>query len=161
METETDPKKKEELQQEITLPTTLTIPYLNKEQIHQLEEWTELHCNEIIFDSTVDNWKQHTSVLNEKIFGKKQIALVIEDTNGNIFGCFVNPLSGIVFIQEGIMSSFKVVHEENRVKGISFTVSATRIEIILYGNAVAFGRLSNISALFSTLLSFTAVLRFS
>ena len=40
---------------------------LTTEQIKQLEEWTELTCSEIIFDSNVDNWGEYTSVLNERI----------------------------------------------------------------------------------------------
>ena len=47
------------------------------EDYKQLEEWTELKCSEIVFDSNVDNWDKNTSVLNERIIGKKQVAFVI------------------------------------------------------------------------------------
>ena len=38
---------------------------------NQLEQWTNKKCSEVIFDSDKDNWSQNTSVLNERIIGKK------------------------------------------------------------------------------------------
>ena len=61
-----------------------------KEQKKQLEEWTGLQCSDIVFDSNVDNWKQHTSVLNDRIIGKKQLVFLIEDTDGEKFGYYLN-----------------------------------------------------------------------
>ena len=42
----------------------LIIPNLNDKQIKQLEDWTELRCKEILFDSDIDNWKAFSSDLN-------------------------------------------------------------------------------------------------
>ena len=56
----------------------------------QLEEWTSLKCNEIVFDSEIDNWKEYTSVFNERIIGKKQLVFLIEDIDGEIFGYYLN-----------------------------------------------------------------------
>ena len=63
---------------------------LNSDQIKQLEEWTSLKCSEVIFDSNVDNWTHHKSVLNEHIIGKKELVFLIEDTNGEKFGYYLN-----------------------------------------------------------------------
>ena len=56
----------------------------------QLEEWTSKKCCEIVFDSIVDNWNVNTSVFNERVFGKKQLAFIIEDLDGEIFGYYLN-----------------------------------------------------------------------
>ena len=62
---------------------------LNGDQVGVLEEWTELKCGEILFDSNVDNWK-NSSVLNERIIGKSKLTFVIENTDGEIFGYYLN-----------------------------------------------------------------------
>ena len=56
----------------------------------QLEEWTSLKCSDILFDSNIDNWDYKTSILNERIIRKKQLAFVIEDEDGEIFGYYCN-----------------------------------------------------------------------
>ena len=43
----------------------------------QLEEWTEMKCSQIIFNSDVDNWAENTSVFDEKVLGKKQLLFVV------------------------------------------------------------------------------------
>ena len=62
----------------------------NEKELKQLEEWTSLKCSEIIFDSEVDNWKKYECVLNDKIIGKRQLAFLIEEQNGELFGCYFN-----------------------------------------------------------------------
>ena len=47
--------------------------YITKKEQKQLEEWTSLKCSDIVFNSDIDNWNQNTSVLNERIIGKKTI----------------------------------------------------------------------------------------
>ena len=68
--------------------------YLNeivkKEYQEQLNEWTSLKCSEILLDSDVDNWSENTSVLNERIIGKKQLTFIIEDEDNEIFGYYLN-----------------------------------------------------------------------
>ena len=43
-----------------------------------------------LFDSEIDNWKMNTSLFDQKIFGKEKLVFVVEDTEKNIFGVFVN-----------------------------------------------------------------------
>ena len=63
---------------------------INEEEQKQLEEWTSLKCTDIVFDSDVDNWSPYTTVLNERIIGKKQLVFLIEDEDGEIFGYYLN-----------------------------------------------------------------------
>ena len=56
----------------------------------QLEEWTGLKCSDILFDSVIDNWSEYTSVLNDRIIGKKQLVFLIEDDDGEKFGYYLN-----------------------------------------------------------------------
>ena len=52
-----------------------------KENSYQLEQWCNLYCDEIIFDSDKDNWSKRTSTLNEIIKGRSHLVFVIEDDN--------------------------------------------------------------------------------
>ena len=63
---------------------------LNEKEQKQFEEWTGLKCTDIVFDSNVDNWSQHTSVFDERIIGKKQLVFLIEDIDGEKFGYYLN-----------------------------------------------------------------------
>ena len=63
---------------------------LSKFQKDQLEEWTELKCSEILFDSNLDDWKIDTSVFNERIIGKSKLIFIIEDDYGEKFGYYLN-----------------------------------------------------------------------
>ena len=64
--------------------------YLTKEEMKQLEEWTNKKCLEVIFDSNVDDWSQDTSVFNLKVMNKSDLIFLIEDTNGNKFGEYIH-----------------------------------------------------------------------
>ena len=57
---------------------------------YHLEEWTNLECNEIIFDSMKDNWSMKTNNLNDKIKKRKQLVFIIEDEDNEIFGFYFN-----------------------------------------------------------------------
>ena len=63
---------------------------LETEEVEQIEKWTELECEEIIFDSRKDNWAKNTSVFNDKIMGKEHLLFVIEDEEGEKFGYYLN-----------------------------------------------------------------------
>ena len=52
--------------------------------------WRKFHTKKNPRDSNVDNWSKGTSVLNERIIGKKQLSFVIEDEDGEIFGYYLN-----------------------------------------------------------------------
>ena len=65
---------------------------LFKNQIDKLEEWIGTNFGEIIFDSKVDNWSQHTSIFNRRIIGKKRLLFVIEDERREKFGYYLNTI---------------------------------------------------------------------
>ena len=47
---------------------------LSKFQKQQLEEWCELKCGDIIFDSTKHGWSRENNEFREKIFKKSKVA---------------------------------------------------------------------------------------
>ena len=62
---------------------------ITEPEIQQIERWTEMRFNRILFDSQIDEW--NTSVVfQEKIFNQDKIVIIIEDTEGNIFGSFIS-----------------------------------------------------------------------
>ncbi|BFU26603.1 trichohyalin, putative [Entamoeba histolytica] len=61
-----------------------------KEIIKQIEELTERRINNILFDSDKDDWNKNTSVFGERIWKKENIIIIIEDSDGNKFGGYVN-----------------------------------------------------------------------
>ena len=63
---------------------------LTSNQLKQLEEWTNLKCSEIVFDTEKDKWKAGNCVLNKNIIGKKQLLFLIEDEDGEKFGYYLN-----------------------------------------------------------------------
>ena len=73
------------------MPWTEKLRIVNGIDTNLLEEWTRLKCSHVIFNSDIDNWSKDTSVLNDRIIGKKQIAIIIEDEDGEIFGYYCNP----------------------------------------------------------------------
>ncbi|BFU19131.1 trichohyalin, putative [Entamoeba histolytica] len=60
------------------------------EEIHQIEEWTEKRITNILFDSDKDDWNRNTSVFDQRIWNKEDIIIIIEDSEGNIFGGYVH-----------------------------------------------------------------------
>ena len=66
-------------------------PYcLNEKEKKQLEQWTELKCNDVVFDSEIDNWEEGKSVFNEKIQKKSHILFLIENEKNEMFGYYLN-----------------------------------------------------------------------
>ena len=63
---------------------------LKQSEINQLEEWTNLSLDTILFDSIIDNWSENDSDLNDKIIGKKQLIFLIEDEKNEKFGLYLN-----------------------------------------------------------------------
>ena len=64
--------------------------YLTYKQLTQIEEWTGLKCKEILFDSDIDNWERYTSTFDSKIFGRSKLVFIVEDTEGNKFGGYID-----------------------------------------------------------------------
>ena len=56
----------------------------------QLEQWTQLKCKEIIFDSTKDNWNKETSSFDSILIGKEKLIFIIETTENITIGGFIN-----------------------------------------------------------------------
>ena len=56
----------------------------------QLQKLTEKECGEIIFYSDDDKWEKDNSVFDEILIGRRNIAIVIEDAKGNMFGGYVD-----------------------------------------------------------------------
>ena len=58
-------------------------------KIKQLEEWITMQCSEVLFDTDVDAWAKDTSVLNDRISGKKHIVLLVETDEHEKFGYYL------------------------------------------------------------------------
>ena len=67
----------------------------NSNEIELLEQWTEMKCSKILFDSTVDDWSYDTSEFKEKIIYQSHLVFLIEDEISEKFGFFTfeNPTS--------------------------------------------------------------------
>ena len=63
---------------------------MNEQEIDQLEEWTGLKCDEILFDSNIDDWTIGSSTFYNYINGKKQLLFLIEDEDGEKFGYYID-----------------------------------------------------------------------
>ena len=61
------------------------------DQVKQIEEWTSKKCEEIVFDSEKDDWSYGgKSTFDSKILNKNQLIFIIEDTEGNRFGGYID-----------------------------------------------------------------------
>ena len=60
------------------------------DEIQQIEEWTETTYDSLLFDSNCCDWKLNSSTFDKHVINKEKITLMIEDTNGNIFGVFID-----------------------------------------------------------------------
>ncbi|BFU19989.1 trichohyalin, putative [Entamoeba histolytica] len=122
--------------------------------IKQLEELTEKRINNILFDSDKDDWKENTSVFDKRIMNKEHIIIIIEDSEGNKFGGYVNSKIDKCgstfndFINDS--KSFLFSLESNgRIKGMKkFDIKHTQYAFILfnqsYDRLFAFGLLGDI-----------------
>ena len=55
-----------------------------------IENWTKKTIVEPIFNSDIDDWNQHTSSFQNKLMGKSNLLIVIEDMNNNKFGGYLH-----------------------------------------------------------------------
>ena len=62
---------------------------LSDEHIKQFEEWIEMECFEILFDSNFDDWSVNKCVFNDKIKERKHLLFLIEDQEGEKFGYYL------------------------------------------------------------------------
>ena len=86
--------------------------YLKYKEQKQIEEWTGLKCTDIVFDSNIDNWSPYTTVLNERITGKKQLIFLIEEEDGEKFGYYLNTevIGDYDYWQEWMETDYKSFH---------------------------------------------------
>ncbi|BFU26708.1 predicted protein [Entamoeba histolytica] len=90
-----------------------------KEIIKQLEEWTNRKVGNILFDSDIDSWNVNTSVFGERIKNKEHIIIIIEDSEGNKFGGYVNSkidkVNGFIYDSKSFVFSLE---SKGRMKGM-------------------------------------------
>ena len=65
---------------------------LDSEERHQLEEWTGMKIDEIIFhsDKEDNNWSQQKSIFDSIVLNKSHLIFLIEDIHGNTFGGYLD-----------------------------------------------------------------------
>ena len=61
-----------------------------KYNLKQLETWCNLKCGDIIFDSNKHGWSWRNNEFRKNIFNKSKVCIVIENEDGEIFGCYIN-----------------------------------------------------------------------
>ncbi|BFU23180.1 hypothetical protein, conserved [Entamoeba histolytica] len=69
---------------------------LRIKEMKQFEEWTNRKVGGVLFDSYVSDWNQRTSVCDKMLIGKEHILFVIEDTNGNKFGGYIDAKINVI-----------------------------------------------------------------
>ena len=79
------------------------------EQMRQIEQWTNMCCEKIVFNSAHDNWKQKTffnksKYFNEILLNHKNIVILITDENKSTFGCY---------LKEEITTCDKYIEDKN------------------------------------------------
>ncbi|BFU19004.1 predicted protein [Entamoeba histolytica] len=108
-----------------------------KEIIKQIEEWTERKIGNILFDSSKDNWNKNTSVFGERIMNKQHIIIIIEDSDGNKFGGYVN--SKIDEVDDDINDSnsflFSLESNGRMERMMKFDIKEPRNAFILYNQS--------------------------
>ena len=91
-------KKQTELTEEQKIATDMKIQLFGKPQIQlsnqspeikQIEEWTQLKFEKIVFDSTKDDWNHKTSKFDEILKAKEKLCFIVKTTDGIIIGGFL------------------------------------------------------------------------
>ncbi|BFU21936.1 trichohyalin, putative [Entamoeba histolytica] len=108
-----------------------------KEIIKQIEEWTERRINNILFDSDIDDWNKGTTVFGERIMNKEHVIIIIEDSEGNKFGGYVNEKIDKVESYINDSKSFLFSLESNgRIKGMKkFDIKYPEYAFILHNQS--------------------------
>ena len=60
------------------------------EIIENICEFTGMEIKKILFDSNIDKWNMNNSDFGKKLEGKRNVIIVIEDKERNIFGGFIS-----------------------------------------------------------------------
>ncbi|BFU26267.1 predicted protein [Entamoeba histolytica] len=109
-----------------------------EEEMRKLEEWTNRKVGNILFDSNKDDWKVNTSVFDQRIMNKEHIIIIIEDTEGNKFGGYVNSKIDKVSYYDYINDSKSFVFslESNRIERMmKFDIRQPQYAFILFNQS--------------------------
>ena len=79
-----------------------------KEIKKQIEIITERTIKEEIFNTNKHRWKMNNSEFDTKIYGKGNVAILIEDEEDNVFGVYL----------EHKIDSYQFLNKENKWEGI-------------------------------------------
>ena len=81
--------------------------------VKQLEEWTYANFSKIIFDSDIHDWSENTSEFDENVFKKSHLVFLVEDTEGNVFGCYTEKVINQYVVRINGIPTFTTIHDEN------------------------------------------------
>ena len=83
-------EKKKNLYEKTILKNEFKSDLINDKEVNKIEEWTNLKCEQIIFDSNIHNWKQKESKFDSLIFNKQNLIFLIETEDNIKFGGFIS-----------------------------------------------------------------------
>ena len=66
-------------------------------EMKQLEEWSLLEFDSILFNSEINDWKQYNSSFDKRLLNKQQIVILIETDDGIKFGGYVENENTFLF----------------------------------------------------------------
>ena len=81
-----------EHQKEITKPFMKEDCNLTSNQVKQLEDWTQMKCSDVLFDSTVDDWSHGSNIFNKRITGQRRLMFLLENEDGEKYGYYLNTM---------------------------------------------------------------------
>ena len=61
-----------------------------EEEVQLLEDLLGMTMREVVFESDINDWCKNTSEFSQRLNGKSQLALVVEDEKGNFFVIYLN-----------------------------------------------------------------------
>ena len=109
------------------------------EDISSLETLCEMKVDEIIFDSQIDDWNLNTSVFGETIFERSKFVIMIYDTNGNVFGAYINTkiykMNG--FISDPNAFLFSLKSNERLETPMKFPIKKSDDAILIYSESTS------------------------
>ena len=62
------------------------------DELCQIADWSETSLHSLLFDSQKNNWFEKESDFDVVIFGREKLIFVIEDTENNVFGCYIDAI---------------------------------------------------------------------
>ncbi|ELP91233.1 hypothetical protein EIN_151300 [Entamoeba invadens IP1] len=64
--------------------------FLGKDDVEKIEEWSGKKVDQVLFDSNVDSYTKTSNEFVDAVMDQSDIAIVVEDTNGNRFGGYIH-----------------------------------------------------------------------